>query len=265
MVRKPTSRIESVARNKTFRKAARSPIVTEEHIETLAMCPSKDAFHAASDAYKVLSTNCDYRPIVVSLASQKSGSPDDIIWEMPPVPAQLVRIANTYLINRMVYEKQSAAEVDKQLKKIITAVAGAEKALEDAPPFLFDSIDMKINLRTKYFSRPDIDETPLNILCDLLNDVANICKEDLRQRSEGPGARKKRHVLEAAQELEQIWRRAGNKFIRKFLQANGHGGEREFVSRGVQFVWRVMSALDPDLQMNEIESALKALSRKLHD
>jgi hypothetical protein len=61
-----------------------------------------------------------------------------------------------------------------------------------------------------------------------------------------------------------LWRRAGKDFEWRFDRAKGTGppSALEFVGKGPQFVWRLMSIIDPDLSIGEVRSVLKNLSRK---
>lgn len=84
------------------------------------------------------------------------------------------------------------------------------------------------------------------------------------EKGQRRGARKKIHVTDAVAALVRMYKQARKEYVWLFetVMAKNSPFEKEFVSEGAQFVWRIMRAVDPDLSIGEICSALKKVSEK---
>lgn len=92
----------------------------------------------------------------------------------------------------------------------------------------------------------------------LLENFIAVCDECLRQKGSA-GARKQKHVQEAATELLAIWENTLSK--RPGLSLTIHQGE--FTYPAPRFVQIVLQAIDPEVSTSEIATALRnALGKK---
>jgi hypothetical protein len=82
------------------------------------------------------------------------------------------------------------------------------------------------------------------------------------EKGQRRGARKKIHLTDAAAALVRMYEQAGKPFEWRFDAGKGtdRSPDPEFVGKGAQFVWKTMSAIDPDLTIGEVVTALKKLS-----
>jgi hypothetical protein len=75
------------------------------------------------------------------------------------------------------------------------------------------------------------------------------------------GKRQKKHITNLTRNLVSLWCKAGQDFKKNFRRAKGKNG-LEFDSPGPQFVWRIMSAMDPSITIDEARAALKRIDSK---
>jgi hypothetical protein len=173
--------------------------------------------------------------------------------------ARLQHAATTYWLERRIYNRKSPTEFNEELDKIRNASVNLRHTLSNAPPFVRGALDDRLKLRLVLQTQVQVcTKSQVEKIETVLKQLATDCqglKEPTRR-----GARPKRHIANAVADLVELWSRAGKVFEWRFDRAKGDGRRTEFVSKGAQFVWRLMSAIDPDLEIGEVSKALKELS-----
>ncbi|MGA3341724.1 MAG: hypothetical protein ABSD11_14110 [Methylocella sp.] len=235
------------------------------------LAPDQGAIEAAMAAFEIL--NSEHSDVVTTLGGGYPRNGESATKDVEPThPAYLALrdITHTYWFERRVYERKSIAEFNAELVKIQNAIANLQTALSDAPRFVRGRLDVQLLFYSKgdknwllQLSQEFASNTPLQSIEIVLNELATASKKNV-EKGGGSGARPKCHVTTAAARLVELWRRAGKDFEWRFDRAKGTGppSALEFVGKGPQFVWRLMSIIDPDLSIGEVRSVLKNLSRK---
>lgn len=184
-----------------------------------------------------------------------------------PVYRQIVEIAHTYWFEHRVYERKSSDEFNTELKKIQKAAADLSDVFASAPPAVLGLLGPALQ---RQFSGnpiwPGLAEQSSNLSEEkkvtlVIEGLAAACKRSFIPKSP-PGAREKKHLIKATDALVSIWRNSGRDFKKSLQPAPGHGGSYEFTSEGPQFVWRILSAIDPELRIGEVKSALQKIGGK---
>jgi hypothetical protein len=264
-----------MVRKKSSRKPRRlkqSNYLLEPLDQMRPLVPENGALEAATAAFGILTSH--YSDIAASLVEGLHGNiePAEGDDAEPTHPAYLALrdITHTYWFERRVYDRKSTAEFNAELTKIQKAIANLETTLSRAPQFVRGRLNVQLQFRSQVgknwlLRRPQEfhTETFLQWIQIVLNELATACKKSVEE-GRRPGARPKSHVSNAAAGLVELWRRAGIDFEWRFDSAKGIGSPSalEFVGTGPQFVWRLMSVIDPDLSIGEVRSVLKNLSRK---
>jgi hypothetical protein len=221
---------------------------------------------------------------------------------MHPAYDKLRDIAHTYWFRKRVYERKPTAEFNEELAKIQKVIARLKDSLSDAPPVVRSRLNTWLGAGFRsHLNWPGLQQdsdviAPLSKIAIVLEELSTAAKksfetvendeEEGEQEREGQrvkdveksmsntnnsiekgqqrGARKKIHVTDAAAALVRMYKQARTEYAWLFetVMANNNPFEKEFVSEGAQFVWRIMMAIDPDLSMGEIGSALKKVSEK---
>jgi len=236
----------------------------------LPLYPERRALDAATAAFAIL--NSEYPDIVASLVGGSLESIERAGADATPThPAYLalLDVAHLYWFERRVYERKSNAELNVELVKIETAVAQLQDSLSNAPPFVRNQLN--VSLRTSFQSDPNWlgypqesdAKTPLQKIENAVEVLATACTRSVA-KDRRRGARPKNHIIKATANLVELWRRLERDFEWRFDTANGSCSQPapQFIGKGSQFVWRLMSVIDPDLRIGEVRSALKTLSRK---
>jgi hypothetical protein len=97
---------------------------------------------------------------------------------------------------------------------------------------------------------------------ELVESFKGVCDECLQRRGFA-GARAKKHIETCVAELGAIWEKSQSKPIPLSLgKASGVEGKKEFTHAGPKFVHDVMRAIDPEVTISEIETALRKVLRK---
>jgi hypothetical protein len=235
------------------------------------LVPENGALEAATAASGILISY--YPDIAASLVEGLHGNIEPAEGDAEPTHPAYLRlrdITHTYWFERRVYKRKSTAEFNAELTKIQKALANLQTTLSHAPQFVRGRLDRLLWFHShghKIWLLRQAHEFDTKTLLQwieiVLNELATACKKCVEEGGR-PGARPKSHVTNAAAGLVELWRRAGKDFEWRFDSAKGTGSPRalEFVGTGPQFVWRLMSVIDPDLSIGEVRSVLKNLSRK---
>lgn len=97
----------------------------------------------------------------------------------------------------------------------------------------------------------------------LLEGFKRVCDECLRRRGFA-GAPEKKHVEASVAELATIWKDYRSAPMPLSLDTDvGPGARTEFIYPGPRFVQGVMQAIDPELSIGEIDTALRKVLGKL--
>jgi hypothetical protein len=253
------------------RRPKQSNYLLEPFDRMRPLLPEQDAIEAARTAFEIL--NSEYPDIVASMGIGYPRNGESATKEVEPThPAYLALrdITHTHWFERRVYERKSTAEFNAELAKIQKAIAILETTLSRAPQFVRGRLNVQLQFRSQVgknwlLRRPQEFDTKtfLQWIQIVLNELATACKKGVEESGRS-GARPKSHLTNAAAELVALWRQAGKDFEWRFDSAKGIGSPSalEFVGKGSQFVWRLMSVIDPDLSIGEVSSVLKNLSRK---
>jgi hypothetical protein len=175
---------------------------------------------------------------------------------------QLLNIAHVYWFDRRVYGRKSREEFNAELEKIQKASAELSDALANAPHTVLGSLSYPLQRQfTENPIWPGLAErssslSELKKVSLVLEGLTVACKKSLLSK-DGPGAREKKHVTRATSALVSFWRTSGYVFKKILETAPGQYDPLEFTSDGPQFVWRILSAIDPVLTIGEVRSALK--------
>jgi hypothetical protein len=194
----------------------------------------------------------------------------------------LLGIAHAYWYGCRVRERKPRAELNLELEKIQRAVVQLQDSLKNSER-VTEKSDLQLNVRSLIRGRlniwlrrtfrnnpsslafsltSDID-APLQMIEFALKELAAACIKSV-EKGPGPGNRPKSYLTKAAADLVGLWCRSGKKFVFRFDDVEGRDPSptKEFASESVQFVWKIMRAIDPELSMGEVGSALKKVSGK---
>lgn len=236
----------------------------------LPLYPERRALEATTAAFAIL--NSEYPDIAASLVGGSLESIERAEADATPThPAYLalLDVAHLYWFERRVYERKSNAEFNAELVKIENAVVQLQDSLSNAPPFVRNQLN--VWLRTSFqsdsnwlgFPQESDAKTPLRKIENAVKVLASACTKSVTKDGRR-GARPKNHITKAIAHLVELWRGLERDFEWRFDTAKGSASRPapQFIGKGPQFVWRLMSVIDPDLRIGEVRSALKTLSRK---
>jgi hypothetical protein len=240
--------------------------------------PSERAKVAADAALKGMN---DY-PELIAVFVEDSGAHEnqDSVGRNLAVYKSLLRAANIYWHGRLGYEQGRIDSLKTKLKEIKESsdktqllcakpdVGDSKKGtLVSAEPMIWGLLNKRLqialndNLAYSTLSPSPLTRDPLRLIEFLLKELSTACKK-VEESLPGRGSRRKGFIADAAERLVNLWQKSGRKFKFNFGSAPGHGGVEEFTSSGVQFVWKIMQAIDPNLEMGEVGSALKKASSR---
>ena len=95
----------------------------------------------------------------------------------------------------------------------------------------------------------------------ILDAVIGVC--EARKPPKGkPGAHEKPHIQTGVKELADLWSTLTQKPFPKSVGVAKAKGTEEFVSPGAMFVHQMLTAIDPEVRLVEIRTALKSLPVK---
>src|SRR5207237_768480 len=89
---------------------------------------------------------------------------------------------------------------------------------------------------------------------------AVICACDRSKLAPGKAGRpKKSHIQVGARKLAALWSTLSQKSFPKSLATQPPRGGLEFLASGPLFVHRILTAIDPEVTLEEVRTALKSL------
>ncbi|CAJ0882956.1 hypothetical protein AMST5_03385 [freshwater sediment metagenome] len=240
-------------------KSMRSELLLPFQQKLRPLHPSKRALEGAQRAFERLQR--DYSSLLA-----KSGKREDLSKAQSdldhPAYRQILDIAHTYWFEHRVYDRKPREDFITELAKIRKATAELSVALANAPPAVLGLL--RPALKRQFSGNPvwsGLSEKSSNLseekkVALVLEALAAACEESPLPKDQR-GAREKKHITKATVALVSFWRNCGGVFAKSLQTARGRDRSREFVSEGPQFVWHILSAIDPELAISEVRTALQ--------
>lgn len=180
--------------------------------------------------------------------------------EEPPLPSHpaflfLLDVARKYSIGREMHAAGST-NLNPEIEKIQKACDALKLALAQAPEPVRQR--MQIAQALKWASNDFSPECRPKSIVDLLRQIEVILDTGL-DRTIKRGTRPKKYLSHCVETFVLLWTQAERKFQWRFDLAKGADGQ-EFVGVGAQFVWHLISVIDPEVRIGEVKNALKELS-----
>jgi hypothetical protein len=192
----------------------------------------------------------------------------------------LLRAGNIYWHGRVCYEqgqsdkpKAILKEIKQSAEHLKTLCANPRTAAPKQDPMisaeamiwglLNERLKAALNFNPNYSTLSDspFANEPLRMIETILQDLSSACKKSAKWLP-GRGNRPKGFIANGIEPLIGLWETNNKEF--KFHFKTWPEGEPsgEVLNEGVRFVWQVMQAIDSNVQMGEVFTALKKISKR---
>lgn len=166
-------------------------------------------------------------------------------------------IATQYWHKRQWNDRVKPAGIKKSIGPILKATERLRYLLRSSPDYR-DLI--KVHRSHPWPSARD-QASDLSRLEAALDVLATACQDSLEAKGRR-GSPEKSHIKMAVDALVQLWVDAtGEAFMRSYETGEGENGVQEFVSHSPRFVQFVLQAIDEEVTLAEVRTALKSPSR----
>jgi hypothetical protein len=169
---------------------------------------------------------------------------------------KIKHIADNYWLERRWYERERIPEFASALEALKTATITYKKAIENVPV----SVRTVLN-RQQLQPALELKSVAPIAIDTILDAVIGVC--EARKPPKGkPGAHEKPHIQTGVKELADLWSTLTRKPFPKSVGVAKAKGTEEFVSPGAMFVHQMLAAIDPEVRLAEVRTALKSLPVK---
>lgn len=159
------------------------------------------------------------------------------------------KVSDEYWLEKDHFDRREAAPFIRELAGISVAALSLANQLDAAKPPVRGKLLNALQSVDAHRPQPEL----LSSLADTLRRLSKVTEPETRGSGKPPSL----HVDYAVRSLAQMWVDiSGTVFLRSFATARVPEG-KEFVSRPALFVQRVARALDPELRLQPVLSALK--------
>ncbi|MBV8826509.1 MAG: hypothetical protein JO220_16085 [Hyphomicrobiales bacterium] len=175
---------------------------------------------------------------------------------------RLRKIALTYWALKRDFDRPNQKWYRDQIKSIRRATDTLSGLLHELSPttaLSFLSVRMKMRTEHPLFSA-QVGQSNMS-LAQLLQGLGNACDDCLRVKGTA-GAKKRSHTERATRDLVELWRDfVGSEMGLSLGTAPGQS-EKEFIYRGPQFVYTTLKAIDSEISLTEVSTALRRVLGK---
>lgn len=165
---------------------------------------------------------------------------------------QLAVIASEYLIARARYEEDRLPQVRRRASALQRNLKKVTAALEDI------SIETAVREEVLLSGTAGMDSNPNDWLGQFKREVALVhaaCNRTIRATARKKGTRQKDHLTLAVTELALVWSQVSGKPYGK----NFNLDDGRFTSPGSEFIYRMMNAMDSELNREDVKGAITRL------